>query len=81
MPVDGLELKLDRFFTDTRVRLCIAMSCQFNRQGNCDLKEISLDGQACCRFFQPKGTRPPAEVIDGGIGLELETGPTVKDSQ
>ena len=44
-----LNMKVDGFFTDTRIPLCMAEHCVYNRDGKCGIKEIVLDGDGVCR--------------------------------
>lgn len=48
------EIKLDRFFTDTRIRICYATRCRFNVQANCNLKSVSVDAGGTCQNIEPK---------------------------
>jgi hypothetical protein len=48
------EIKLDRFFTDTRIRLCYATRCRFNVQASCNLKSVSVDANGTCQNIEPK---------------------------
>lgn len=48
------DIKLDRFFTDTRVRICYATRCRFNVQANCNLKNVSVDADGRCQNLEPK---------------------------
>lgn len=54
------EIKLDRFFTDTRIRICYATRCRFNLQANCNLKNVSVDAEGACQNMEPK-ERPMSE--------------------
>lgn len=54
---DDLEIRIGRFFTDTRMRKCLAMHCRFNDRSLCNLKEISLDRDAGCRSFERRSAR------------------------
>ncbi len=48
------DIKLDRFFTDTRIRICYATRCRFNVQANCNLKSVSVDANGACQNIEPK---------------------------
>jgi hypothetical protein len=48
------EIKLDRYFTDTRIRICYATRCRFNVQANCNLKNVSVDASGTCQNMEPK---------------------------
>jgi hypothetical protein len=48
------DIKLDRFFTDTRIRICYATRCRFNVQANCNLKSVSVDASGTCQNIEPK---------------------------
>lgn len=48
------DIKLDRFFTDTRIRICYATRCRFNVQANCNLKSVGVDANGACQNIEPK---------------------------
>lgn len=52
-------LKADDFFTDTRVRICLAINCKHNvlkieQEMQCGLKTIEIDEPGICKNFERK---------------------------
>lgn len=63
-----MEVRIDRFFTDSRMTKCFATKCRFNSRMRCNLKEISLDHEARCRWFEDRSAQPE----ENGETLEME---------
>jgi len=52
----NIQLKVDPFFTDTRVRICGNPNCKYQAKDGvyCILKIIDIDKQGKCKQFEKK---------------------------
>jgi hypothetical protein len=48
----NLVLKIDNFFIKSRVRVCLNMSCDFNKETKCNIKEIVIGDGGKCQFYE-----------------------------
>ena len=52
----NIELRIDPFFVETRVKVCYQTECRFNdfKTSGCKLKEIAIALDGSCRDFEKK---------------------------
>jgi len=54
-----LTLEVDKYFTDTRVFICMNFDCVYNQhkqgEANCLLKNIAIGKSGQCEGFKPEG--------------------------
>ena len=53
MASGNIRVTIDRFLTNSRLRVCLATKCENlqREELNCTLKEIALGDQGQCKFF------------------------------
>lgn len=56
MPQSKLKLRIDNFFTDTRIEACMAFKCKFHTRDamDCEMKRIQLSANGNCCNYQEK---------------------------
>ena len=57
--LSDIVLRVDEFFTDTRVRACLAVNCKYNtlkieEELGCNLKNIEIIESGVCKSFERK---------------------------
>ena len=54
--VGDVKIVMDRFITDSRLKVCMARGCLYSQMFDvdCSLKEISIDEFGRCRLFKEK---------------------------
>ena len=63
-----IMIKVDNFFTNTRIRICLRANCKHHKEGgNCNLKTVVIDSKGLCRGYDPSIPTPPEKRIKKGI--------------
>lgn len=45
-------IKMDNYFKETHIRVCLALDCKNNGAGECDLKTVTIGDNGLCGGFR-----------------------------